>query len=267
MNDAPRAQFDDRYVMESPRPQLAIDLFKGEWASRFPANLGLVGGAALLFEDPRVQWMIDQAGGLKSKSVLELGPLEAGHTYMFESVGASRIVSIEANYRAFLKCLVIKNLLNLRAQFLLGDFVKYLEEPGEQFDFLIASGVLYHMIDPLKLLYLISRRARQIGIWTHYYKQDTLEANPILKRKFPRETVESNEYGGFRATYHKQLYFEATSEAGFCGGSAPISYWLDRQTILDALKHYGYSRVATSLEEPDHPNGPSFTVFAEKSGV
>lgn len=87
-------------------------------------------------------------------TVLELGPLEAGHTYMLEKMGARSIVAVEANSRAYLKCLIVKELFELkRAKFLLGDFVAYLKNNTRHFDLCLASGVLYHMQNPAELLF------------------------------------------------------------------------------------------------------------------
>jgi SAM-dependent methyltransferase len=78
--------------------------------------------------------------------VLELGPLEGGHSFMFERLGAREVIAIEANPRAYLKCLIIKELLDLRrVRFLCGDFLEYLRADGTDFDLVFASGVLYHM--------------------------------------------------------------------------------------------------------------------------
>ncbi|HEY9709972.1 MAG TPA: hypothetical protein V6D48_17330, partial [Oculatellaceae cyanobacterium] len=118
----------DKYVTSVPSPQNAFDIFKGEWSSKLPEPFAaLQAGSAPLFEDPRIDWCNAQFGGFEGKTVLELGPLEAGHTYMIERLGAGEIVSIEANTRAYLKCLIVKELLELKhTRFLCGDFVEYL---------------------------------------------------------------------------------------------------------------------------------------------
>lgn len=98
------------YVQTLPSPQNAINIFKGEWASKLPAPFDkLDAGWAPIFEDPRIEWQTKEIGGFEDKSVLDLGPLEGGHAYMFEKRGAREIVSIEGNPRAFLKCLSRKS--------------------------------------------------------------------------------------------------------------------------------------------------------------
>jgi hypothetical protein len=172
----------DHYVTCAPNPQNALDLFKGEWASKLPAPLAhLDAGENVLFEDPRIPWAAEKLGGVNGKDVLELGPLEAGHTYMLEQLGAASILSVESNTRAFLKCLVIKELLGLeKAHFICGDFVEYLRSGNERFDVVIASGVLYHMKNPAELIALLSQATDKIFIWTHYYDRDLVSSNPLI---------------------------------------------------------------------------------------
>ncbi len=88
----------DRYVKTAPHPQNALDIFRDEWICQLPAPFAhLRAGNVLAFEDPRLQWGVEQLGGVKGRSVLELGPLEGGPTYMLEQLGAASIVSVEAN--------------------------------------------------------------------------------------------------------------------------------------------------------------------------
>jgi Protein of unknown function (DUF1698) len=83
-------------------------------------------------------------------TVLELGPLEGAHTYRLQQLGAGRILAIESNVEAYLKCLIVKEALGMkRAEFMLGDFTLYLQECTERFDLVFCCGVLYHMQDPL----------------------------------------------------------------------------------------------------------------------
>jgi hypothetical protein len=63
-----------------------------------------------------------------------------------------------------------------------------------------------------------------------------------------------------------QSYKEALEWSGFCGGSAPNSTWLTRDSILNGLKHFGYEYLNVSFEHPDHQNGPAFAVCARKTG-
>src|SRR6188768_2522897 len=79
----------DQYVREAPSAQNVVDLFAGEWSSALPPAIGATAGSIALFDDDRIRWILERAGGVDGQRVLELGPLEAGHTAMLEAAGAT----------------------------------------------------------------------------------------------------------------------------------------------------------------------------------
>lgn len=255
----------DVYLHARPQPQTVLDVFDGEWSSKLPERYGLTTrpGVSALFEDGRITWLEDLIGSFDGLDVLELGPLEGGHTYMLHDGGARRVVAVEANSRAFLKCLCIKEVLKLsRAEFLLGDCVEYLRGCEERFDLVVASGILYHMSDPAELLTHLGRVAQRMLLWTHYYDGALISARPELARKFgPPETAT---VGGITIETAQQTYLEALNWGGFNGGSRPNSRWMTRDSILGMLKGLGYTRIEINFEHLDHPAGPAFAVYAER---
>jgi hypothetical protein len=256
----------DEYVRTAPDPQNALDIFHGEWSSRLPGELGrCVAGADNLFEDARIGWAAEQLGGLSGKTVLELGPLEGAHTYQVERLGAASITAIEANTRAYLRCLIVKELLNLqRARFECGDFVEYLRSRPPQVDVVIASGVLYHVPNPVEVLGLIAAITDRVFIWTHYYDAEVIAANSALAHKFTGSVAEA--YQGFAHTLYRQEYGDTLDQDGFCGGSRPFSHWLSRADLLGALKHFGFNDIRLSFEAPQHFHGPAFALAALRTG-
>ena len=133
----------NKYIFKSPSIQNALDIFQGEWISKLPGEYGQfhAGENSTLFDDPRLIWGIGVFGGVKNFKILELGPLEGGHTFILQEHGASEIISIEANLRAFLRCLIIKEIFDLHhAKFQYGDFLEYLRVEPDCFDLCIASG-------------------------------------------------------------------------------------------------------------------------------
>jgi hypothetical protein len=266
---APTPRITDRYVQTAPSPQATIDIFQGEWSSLLPAPLAeLKAGTIPLFNDDRITWLADQVGGLTGQTVLELGPLEAGHTYLLEQLGAAEITAIEANTHAFLKCLIIKELLQLeRSHFLYGDCVEFLRQrdPARQFNICVASGVLYHMQNPAELISLLAQHCSDyLFLWTHYYDAERINQNPALKPKFSTST--HNEYGGFHHILYRQEYQTALNWPGFCGGSAPTSAWLNRADLIGCLHHFGFTIQAETFDHPDHPNGPAIALVAKRQG-
>jgi hypothetical protein len=252
----------DQYVKLA---QNALDIFQGEWSSQLPEPLtGLTAGSLGLFDDIRIKWFTEKIGGVTQKSVLELGPLEAGHSYMLEKLGAAHVTSVEANTRAYLKCLIVKELLGLqRISFLCGDFVEYLRRDGPQFDVCVASGVLYHMQNPAELIALIARRCTgHVFLWTHYYDRATISANPALAEKFTDTTV--SECAGFRHELYRYEYQDALQWSGFCGGNAPFSYWMTRESIIECLRFFGFYDLRVGFDDRYHLHGPAFAIVAKQ---
>ncbi len=253
-----------QYVTAAPTPQNAVDLFKGEWSGSFPEPLHeLQAGPLPLHRDDRLAWALEQLGGVAGKRVLELGPLEAGHTYMLEQAGAAAVTAIEANARAYLKCLVVKELAGLhKSAFLCGDFMGYMRASAEKFDVCVASGVLYHMRDPVELIALAAARCNALYIWTHYYDATECHRTPQLSERFCGSAPA--EHGGFKHTLYRFEYQSARVFTSFCGGSDLYSHWLTRGDILACCRHFGLTDIHIGHDQPGHPNGPSFALTAQR---
>jgi protein-L-isoaspartate O-methyltransferase len=252
------------YVTSVPSEQNALDLFQGEWSSLFPPPLShLRAGQIPLFQDSRIAWMIQSLGGVEGFRVLELGPLEGGHSYMLDRAGAAAVTSVEANPRAFMKCLTAKELLGMpKVSFRLGDFREFLGSTEENWDLCVASGVLYHMLDPVELLKSLAQRSDRIFLWTHYYDEAVIQSTPYLSHRFGKSITGKS--GSFSYTLHRLNYLEALESKAFTGGSAQYSHWLPRADIFGALEHFGFKNFLTNDEKPDHPHGPSFSILATR---
>lgn len=255
----------DGYEPRPPGPQNALDIFAGDWTSALPQpeGAGLAAGTNLLFDDPRVAWAIEALGGVTGLRVLELGPLEGGHSWMLVRAGAREVVAIEANRRAYLRCLVIKEIFGLeRVRLLCGDFNPYLRETEERFDVVFASGVLYHQLEPLQLLADVARVSSAVFLWTHYYDAEAIAANESLAGKFG--PLEEAEFAGRPYARAEYRYLQSLEWTGFCGGANPIAYWLPRADILAALEGFGFRDIRIAHDEPGHANGPSCGIVARK---
>lgn len=255
----------DLYRLDLPSPANAVDLFAGDWSAFFPSHVGVAtGGFVPLFEDDRIAWMVERLGGVEGQRILELGPLEGGHTWALETrFGAEEIVAIEANQKAFLKCLVAKEILRTtRSRFLLGDFNRYMAESGERFDLVVACGVLYHMEDPARHIQLVCSSADAVFVWTHYYDRPIVEANPELARKFTAER--EVEVDGYRHTLHRQDYLDALGWGGFCGAGRRSANWLELDDIVTLFDRNGFDVADTGFHDEHHPHGPAIAFVARR---
>lgn len=253
------------YFGVPPSAQNALDLFKGEWSTRLPDATGLVASTGPMrgCEDYRVEWFSRMIGGFAGKRVLELGPLEGGHGYMLERGGAAEVLSIEANARAYLKCLVLKEIFQLqRVRFQLGDFLPYLKSTDERFAVGFACGVLYHMLNPVELIQLLAKTCDAVFVWSHYYDPTRIGSIPALANYFVTEPVVET-VGGFRHRLYRKRYGEALEWKGFCGGGAVDSCWMPANDLIDAFRHFGF-RVLGEVHETN-PNGPAILLAVARA--
>lgn len=253
------------YVNEMPHPQHAVDLFKGRWVSAFPADSRLQAGNVVLHDDIRLKWLVEMTDGVKGLDVLELGPLEASHTGFLLDAGARSVLAIEANKDAYLRCLVAKEVMGLRdARFLLGDFCAFLESDARRWPLIVASGVLYHMADPLRLLELLAARTDTLFLWTHVVDATAMPVDDprraaitgTLEKRWRDETVR----------LHRRPYGPVT-DVRFCGSAAAEPLWMEREDLLLALGMLGFDRIDIQHEEAGHPAGPALSILARRTAI
>lgn len=247
-------KFEDRV----PSAQNAVDIFRDRWACDLNPLLGVDGtGPNLLFTQDKRPEIAAAAFGLKNfegMDVLEIGPLEGAHTWLIEKLGARSIVCVEASVEAWIKCLIVKELLSMtKSRFLLGDIVGYLEEETRSFDIVFCSGVFYHMEDPLRLIKNISNATNRCFVWTHVYHPDR---HPV---EFQSSIVERE---GVNFNYWSHRY--GSKEQFHWGGVSPMACWMTKDDILAGFKVFGFSEINLIEDQFDHPNGPAILFTASK---
>lgn len=246
----------EKFERRMPAPQNAVDIFANRWASDLSDLIpGIKSGQVRHFtSDPRPIFAFNRLTpeiAKRGARILELGPLEGGHTCQFERLGAAEIIAIESNVEAYLKCLIAKELIGLqRAQFLLGDVVEYLRNDTARYDLIFCCGILYHMVDPVELVRLMGEHTDLISVWTHYY---TTESN----RDLTAETVMRD---GERYTYHRVNYAGSMECGTFWGGNQPTASLLSRDDFFRVFHRQGFIHSEIHNEEIDHPNGPCINV-------
>lgn len=257
---------DSPYARQAPSVQQTLDLFKGKWASRLPApHQNASAGSAALFEDERVPWAVEALASLgvpiRGAHVLELGPLEGGHTHALSRLGAGSVTAIEAHPEAYLKCLVLKELLGMeRVNFLYGDCLEFLRAIRHSYDLAFVSGLLYHMVAPVELLEKVSLRARSVFLWTMCWDAAFCRAHPDANAG--SGPAHRAEHAGFVHTLHRHDYGSNLAYGQFWGGPANHAYWMEPEEILGALRHFGYSRIVSTTEP--NPYGLALRLVAVK---
>jgi len=253
----------DKYVDAPPSAQNAVDAVPG-WNHAMPPHLAAAAGDTPLYADARIPWCLEQFGTIAGCKILELGPLEGMHTYLLDQQQPEFIHAIEANRLAFLRCLITKELLEIKhAKFMLGNFLPWLEQTETTYDLIIASGVLYHMSNPLHLLELIAKRASAVYLWTHYFSDEAMPKGD-LRRKHMSGEVERRTFRGITVPLYRRGYLNSWKDHMFCGGMHDRHYWIEKDDIVRVLGLLGFDDIRTAHDDPSHPNGPALSVFARR---
>jgi hypothetical protein len=257
----------DQYVDSLPSPQNAVNAVPG-WNHALPPQAGaVVAGSMGMYPDARIVWGLEQFGAIAGCKVLELGPLEGLHTCALDEQQPEFVHAVEANKLAFLRCLVTKELMDLkRSKFLHGNFVLWLEHTPITYDLIVASGVLYHMSEPVRLLELMTQRANAILIWSHYFSEQAIPPGDPRRGAFTGEVKKVN-YRGQELSLHRRGYHGAWHNNTFCGGMHDLHYWMEKDDIVAVLRLSGFDDIRFAHEQNDQPNGPSITIFARRTGA
>lgn len=223
-----------RYEQRLASAQTIADIFKGFWKSKLPD--GVESGTAELFADTRPEWFDSiLPGGIRDKSVLELGPFEGYQTRALLKLGAREVSSVEGNTINFLKCLCRKEIDGLNVRMKLGDVLKELEV-DTNYDVVFASGILYHMQEPLRFIELACQRAPAIYIWTHFFDvQRMQDLDPLQAELFDASLNRTADVAGQPVTLHARKYgidnYRDNIPMYWEGAPEELTYWLDWRTI------------------------------------
>ena len=251
----------DSYETRMPTKQNIFDRFKGNFATNFPGVD--TGGTVPLTMDPKIDWCHEMFN-LENKKILECGPLELGHSYMMNRFGCKEITAVENNWYCYLKCLAVKDSFKLNnIELLFGDVIEYLKKTTNKFDFVLCSGILYHLPNPIELILLISLVTKKVFIWTHIYdeKSTTMKIQNINGTQIE---YDGEVYSGGRQTYKDGG--NSALESVYCGGKFKISFWISEEGLYKALKKYGFNNIQKNekLCDLNHKFGPCISICASK---
>ena len=204
--------------------------------------------STILMSERRIN-ALTQNFDLKNCRILELGCLEGVHTFMLQMLGAKQVLSIEGRAENFLKCLAIKNAFKLdRCKFLYGDVNEILPLLEGPFELCLAVGILYHLKDPLSIIYHLGQIAQSLFVWTHYATKD-----------FPRGQLREVNYQGnvYRGKYVKE------DTTHYLSGLGTVSFWMLQDDIIRAVQDAGFTQI-DFVEKEQHENGPAITFLVRK---
>ena len=255
------------FATQAPNPQQTLDLFADEWITAFPDELGVTAGWVNHFDsgvDTRVPWAVATLpGGIAGRRVLELGPFEGYHSASLEQAGAASVTAVEASSTAYLKCLVVKEVLGLRTTYLYGDVPAYLASTDERFDLVWASGILYHQADPIRFLELAAAHGDHLFLHTHYFDAQRCAQIGTANRFDPSRDV-TVDWHGRTIRLHHYNYATDTATGTFAGGPAPFARWMTKDDLEFVLAELGLTQITYGVDDPTNPAGPGCFLLASR---
>lgn len=256
------ANFPDRFVTDFPSDATAFALQGGAWKFDYDKldRDAIIQNAKM---DGRPRFCAETFPGFKDFRILELGPSDGYNTLGMELEGAHDILSIEASTSAFLRCLILKNAMGLQAKFLLGDFLKYLNQPALSLDLVYASGVLYHLHDPVEFLVRCGEVAPHLFLWTFYFDGEIVREHPHERDRFAADLNERRSVGRATFTYHRRFYEpQLAADPKYQGGLGDYANWLDWNELQRAVDFAGYEIVKIINDE--YAGMPARNIFAQR---
>ena len=235
-------------------PESMFGIMKG-WTTQFEINGKLTGGTAMWQTSPYLSWLMEAVGGVCYKRILELGPLEGAHTKMMIEQGAREIIAVEGLSDCLLKCLIVKEVFELdRARFIFGDFCHYVaNHKGDKFDFVLASGVLYHQTNPANLIYDLAKITDEVAVWS----QVANEIHPCKEESFI--VANGEKYYG-KLMFWGDLRFRSEE---YCASLGEEAFWMYADEMKRCFKDAGFGTIIEKAIDPT-PHGDCILFVASK---
>jgi len=213
---------------------------RGPWITQFVIDGVPSGGDYQVVNDRRVQQFLERFPNVRT--ILELGSLEGGHTFMLaRHPGVERVLAIEGRLANIDRAKFIGSLLGVSNVEFKQANLEELQLPSlGRFDAIFCCGLLYHLPEPWKLISQTPLVAPSIFVWTVYANEN--EANIQIDDLRGREYIE----GGVNEPL---------------SGLSPKSIWLTLPSLLELLKRSGYGNIEV-IEKQQNPNGPAVSLVA-----
>ena len=205
--------------------------------------------------------VVDRAGGsLAGKRVLDVGCLEGGYTITFARLGAREAVGIDVRDSNLQRCRFLQEQLRVpNVRFLKHDAKTISPETLGLFDIVYASGILYHLDDPVDFL----RRTSEIT--ADFLLLDTHVADPhawghACSDRLTSRSIGDRTYVG-RVAYDcpADLTPEQVDRLTWASYGNSTSFWLTEESLVHALWDVGFPYVSRVLMPRPYKDGEKCT--------
>lgn len=213
----------------------------GPWVTKFVIDGEEYGGNFHAMQDHRVDQFFEAFPDVRR--VMELGSLEGGHSFnMASRPQIENVLGIEGRQSSVDKARFVQKLLKIdNVEFVTANLEETDLASFGEFDVVFCSGLLYHLPEPWELIEQISRVSPNLFMWTHYTKE---------------ETVNAHAHGMPGYTFQEGGLSDPLS------GMSADSFWPTLDGLQDMLKEYGFKTIDLIEDDPDHPHGPAITLAA-----
>lgn len=168
--------------------------------------------------------------------VLELGCLEGGHTIPLARK-ADEVVAIDCRQENIEKARFIQRISGVgNIRFLVADLESFDVASLGRFHVVFNVGVLYHLVEPWRLLHSLAKITASMFLWTHIAPSRWL----CVRR------------GGYRG----RMYPEGGVEDPL-SGLHPKSFWPTQSELVRMLSDAGFVDTEIIEFEKHHPHGPA----------
>ena len=217
---------------------------RNPWITQFHIGGETFGGNFDAMNDARISQFFEIFPN--TKSVMELGSLEGGHSFaLAQNAAVERVTAIEAREMNIERSKFVKTVLaDKKVEFVQEDIEKMDFDRFGNFDAVFCSGLLYHLPRPWELIPKLAKISPNIFIWTQISEE--------AKAKKIRE--------GWRGKYYREGgLFDPLS------GMSKKSFWLSLGSLIGLLTVNGYKQVKIIEHNLTHPKGHAVTLAATKN--
>ena len=249
-----------RLNTDAPSALNGLSVYSGFWKYQFD-ELTRQEIEDYVKKDPRPQWCAETFPEFHDLRVVELGPGDGYNSLALEMLGSKSLTVIEGNVDCFLRCLILKNAFDMKTQFELGDFTRMFDTSREV-DLIYASGVLYHLPDPINFLEMASQHSKHLFLWTHFYEESALGDVGYAREAFSSGIKTTKAFKGRAYTYHRYEYnVNHVACTGYAGGLREYASWMSWEDLEAALQACGYKILRAIEDRPGHMM-PAVNLFA-----